>query len=193
MSSTTAGCRNDRARGIGAVLVAVLGACLVACSSDQARPSILFAGSDSLLAPAEIIAIEAAFAQYFSLSGDGLHFVDENCGEIPTRTEVVDLNGDGIQEVFVYWGNTCTSGSTGSSLSMFAKNNSGHYRDQFGFPAFDYTALPSGNDGYPDLQFGGPGFCFAVWSWTGSQYEFKCNSSQEEGGCQHTGNVCQSD
>jgi len=184
---------SSTAQGIPVLLSVIVGACLVACGSDKAGPSVLFAGSDTRLAPEEMSAIEAAFAERFSLSGDGLHFVDENCGEIPTRTEVVDLNGDGIQEVFVYWGNACTSGSTGSSLSMFAKDSSGHYRDQFGFAAFDYTALPTGDSGYPDLQFGGPGFCFAVWSWTGSHYEFKCNSPQEEGGCQYTGNVCQSD
>ena len=85
-------------QGIPVLLSVIVGACLVACGSDEARPSVLFAGSDTRLAPEEMSAIEAAFAERFSLSGDGLHFVDENCGEIPTRTEIVDLNGDGVAE-----------------------------------------------------------------------------------------------
>jgi hypothetical protein len=184
---------SDRTHDLGFSMVAAVCVCMAACDSELARPSPLFAVNETRLSHDEMSAIEGAFLERFQLSDDGLHFTDENCGEIPTRTEVVDLNGDGAYEVFVYWGNTCTSGGTGSSLSMYAKDVSGHYRDLFGFPAFDYTALPTGQNGYPDLQFGGPGFCFAVWSWTGSNYEFKCNSPQEEGGCQHTGNVCQSD
>lgn len=179
-----------RAWGLMALLVCV---CISACGSEQPRSSPLFSSDETRLSLDEQIAVEAALSGQLKLSDDGLHLIDENCGEIPIRSEIVDLNGDGTHEVFVYWGNTCTSGGTGSSLSMYAKDNSGHYRDQFGFPAAIYSALPTGNDGYPDLQFGGPGFCFAVWSWAGSNYEFKCNSPQEEGGCQHTGNVCQSD
>jgi hypothetical protein len=164
---------------------------LAACSSGQAQPSPLFAAGDTRLSAAEQGAVHAAFAEWFPVSSDGLRFEDENCGDIPARAEVVDLNGDGSYEVFIYWGNACTSGGTGSSLSLFTKDSSGGYRDQLGFPAAGYTTLPARNDGYPDLQFGGPGFCFAVWSWNGNNYEFKCNSPQEEGGCQLTGTVCQ--
>ena len=193
MSDIAAGRWTDRARTIGAMSAAFLGLCVAACNSEPAQASVLFASGESRLAPAELKAIEAAFTEHFSLSDDGLHLVDENCGEIPARTEIVDLNGDGEYEVFVFWGNTCTSGHAESSLSLFTRDSSGRYRQQLGFPAASYTALLTGKDSYPDLQFGGPGFCFAVWSWNGNNYEFKCNSPQEEGGCQYTGNVCQSD
>jgi hypothetical protein len=153
----------------------------------------LFAADETRLSSAEQGAIHAVFAEWFALSSDGLHFEDEACGEIPTQTEIIDLNGDGTAEVFVHWGNSCTSGHAGRSLSLFARDSSGVWNDQLGFPAFDYSALTASNAGYPDLEFGGPGFCFAVWSWTGGHYEFKCNSPQEEGGCLYTGNVCQTE
>ncbi|MDH4126305.1 MAG: hypothetical protein OEW64_06450 [Gammaproteobacteria bacterium] len=166
---------------------------LSACSSSQAQRTPLFATDESRLSAADQAAIHASFTERFSVASDGLHFLYEGCGEIPVETEVVDLNNDGTAEVFIYWGNSCTSGHTGRSLSLYVKDSSGAWGDQLGFAAFDYTILPASNAGYPDLEFGGPGFCFAVWSWNGSRYDFKCNSPQEAGGCQYTGNVCQTE
>jgi hypothetical protein len=166
---------------------------LPACYAGQAQPSPLFAADESRLSAADQSAIHAIFTEWFPVASDGQHFLYEGCGEISAETKVVDLNNDGTAEVFVYWGNSCTSGHTGRSLSLFVKDGSGTWRDQLGFAAFDYTILPASTAGYPALEFGGPGFCFAVWSWSGSNYEFKCNSPQEEGGCQYTGNVCQTE
>jgi len=166
---------------------------LSACGSGQAQHSPLFAADEARLSEADQVAIHAAFTERFSVASDGRHFLYEGCGEISAENNIIDLNADGTAEVFVYWGNSCTSGHTGRSLSLFVKDGSGAWRDQLGFAAFDYTILPASNAGYPDLEFGGPGFCFAVWSWNGSHYDFKCNSPQEEGGCQYTGNVCQTE
>jgi hypothetical protein len=174
------------------ILIAAIAA-LPSCHTGQAQPSPLFAADESRLSAADQNAIHASFTERFSLTSDGLHFLYEGCGEISAETEVVDLNNDGTAEVFIYWGNSCTSGHTGRSLSLYVKERLGAWRDQLGFAAFDYTILPASNAGYPDLEFGGPGFCFAVWSWNGSHYDFKCNSPQEEGGCQYTGNVCQTE
>jgi hypothetical protein len=164
---------------------------IASCDAEQDQQSPLFAAGETRLSTAEMWAIHAIFATRFRLSDDGLRFEDENCGDVAPQTDVVDLNNDGASEVFVRWGNACTSGATGRSLSLFIRRDSGDYLDQFGFPAHNYAALSGKNAGYPDLQFGGPGFCFAVWAWREDHYEFKCNLPQEEGGCQFTGNVCQ--
>ena len=103
---------------------------------------------------------------------------------------MVDLNADGVQEVFVQWGNACTSGLTGRSLSLFIKDSSGSYQPQFGFPAFGWTRLDSESHGWPDLSFGGPGFCRPRWTWQRDAYEFKCNLPQIDGGCEFQVNVC---
>lgn len=163
---------------------------LGACQSDQVQTSPLFAATATPLSVADQNAIHAIFATWYPLSADGLQFHDEACGNIPVQTESIDLNADGVPEVFVTYGNSCNSGATGSRITLFVKDKSGTWRDQLGFPAFGYDILPTSNAGYPDLQFGGPGFCFGVWSWDGSNYVFKCNAPQEEGGCQYTGNVC---
>ena len=53
----------------------------------------------------------AEFSQDFTLSADAARLEDPNCGDIMPSSEVVDLNSDGRSEVFVQWGNACTSGA----------------------------------------------------------------------------------
>ncbi|MDD1621934.1 MAG: hypothetical protein LUQ11_10680 [Methylococcaceae bacterium] len=91
--------------------------------------------------------------------------------EQPTQPEieVKDLNGDGKPEVFVIVGGSCY-GSTGVNLSLLINDRRGHWKDNFGFPGV-YRLLDSKNMGYPDIEIGGPGFCFPVWRWNGNQYE----------------------
>lgn len=114
-------------------------------------------------------------------------FVDETCGDVSPEIEVVDLNGDGVMEVFVNYGNTCTSGNTGRSISLFIKDKAGLYSENLGFPAIDYTRLPTKKKDYPDLMFGGPGFCHGVWRWSGVKYEYKCSIEEEPGACNRKG------
>jgi len=85
-----------------------------------------------------------------------------------------DLNKDGKLEIFVWFGNSYTSGNTGSSISLFIKNAMGVYVDNMGFPGLTPDVLATTNKGYPDLLIGGPGMEFPVWRWNGKVYvEFK--------------------
>ncbi|MCF6406867.1 hypothetical protein L3C95_28470 [Chitinophaga filiformis] len=85
-----------------------------------------------------------------------------------------DLNKDGKQEIFVWFGNSYTSGATGSSVSLFIKNSAGTYVDNLGIPGMTPDVLATINKGYPDLLIGGPGLQFPVWRWNGKTYaEFK--------------------
>jgi len=82
----------------------------------------------------------------------------------------VDMNNDGKEEIFVQFGNTYTSGNTGSSIALFIKNSSGAYQLHLGFPGMIPDALSTLNQGYPDLLIGGPGFEFPVLRWNGKTY-----------------------
>lgn len=102
---------------------------------------------------------------------------------VPKTGRIDDLNGDGVQELFIVWGNTCTSGLAGASVSLFVKDASGRYIDTLGFPAIAYEKLATGHKGFPDLKFGGPGFCHGVWRWDGTSYRHLRNDLETAGGC----------
>ena len=86
-----------------------------------------------------------------------------------------DFNKDGKEEIFILFGNSYTSGSTGSSIAMFVKDAKGSYTDQLGFPGTAPDVLATANLGYPDLLIGGPGMEFPVWRWNGKEYTFNRN------------------
>lgn len=83
-----------------------------------------------------------------------------------------DMNKDGIEEIFIAYGNTYTSGMTGSDIVLFIKEWKGSYKKGLGFPGMIPDALSTSNKAYPDLLIGGPGFEFPVWRWNGKEYDF---------------------
>lgn len=83
-----------------------------------------------------------------------------------------DMNKDGKDEIFVSFGNTYTSGNTGSSIVVFIKDAKGVYMNHLGFPGMVPDALATASLGYPDLLIGGPGFEYPVWRWNGKEYVF---------------------
>jgi hypothetical protein len=96
-------------------------------------------------------------------------YFDELCGTVHYDTEIIDLNNDGQPEVFTNLHGTCMGGRTGVYMKLYIKNASGHWIRQFGFPGL-YKILKTKNKGYPDIEIGGPGFCFPVWRWNGQRY-----------------------
>lgn len=98
--------------------------------------------------------------------------LDKDSKDYPFAVTVlpVDMNKDGREEVFVFYGNSFTSGNTGSSISLFIKNATGAYTDNLGFPGTLPDALTTLNTGYPDLVVGGPGFEYPVYRWNGKAY-----------------------
>jgi hypothetical protein len=125
----------------------------------------------------------------YGVSADGTDLEDRvmGCGAIYARADEEDLNGDGVPEVFVLGGNSCTSGMDGSSLMLFIKNAEGAWVTNLGFPAGGWTRLEATNLEYPDLAIGGAGFCEAVYRWDGSMYQHHGNRETEPGGCDGIG------
>ena len=161
-----------------------------ACAETNRGADLLFADNESRLAMVDQLAVAAIFSEMFPQSADGQRFEHPDCGDVMPDAHVTDLNSDSNYEVFVAWGNTCTSGNSGRSLTLFTRNGGGQWESQFGFPALGWTILESSSEGWPDLRFGGPGFCHPVWTWRSGGYIFRCSSPEDPGGCGTRKNVC---
>lgn len=181
--------RTHRARAFLFVLVFSL-PYFAGCAADGVRHRILFGDAETRLTRAEMADIVQLLGDGFIVSADGAVLAHPDCGDLNPTTEIVDLNRDSTFEVFVHWGNACTSGATGRSLTLFVKGASGRYEPSLGFPAFGWSVLDAPSRAWPHLVFGGPGFCHAVWHYAEDRYRFKCNLPEAEGGCAMQGNVC---
>jgi hypothetical protein len=104
------------------------------------------------------------------LKASGKDVID-TCDEIvQPKIDTIDLNADGKFEVFVFVAGSCY-GAAGAELSLFIRDNKGQLQMNLGFPAGGYKLLSTRHMGYPDIEIGGPGFCFPVWRWNGSKYD----------------------
>ncbi|MCP5347133.1 MAG: hypothetical protein R3F41_14215 [Gammaproteobacteria bacterium] len=151
---------------------------------------ILFGDVESPLSARDKTAAFNLITSLFAVSADGTYLEDANCGNIAPGLETVDLNGDGSYEIFFQWGNLCTSGMTGRNIALLEKGETSEYFFTLGFPAASWTALETRVNGWPDLSFGGPGLCPAIWTRTVDGYAFKCNIPQDTGSCPQNNNLC---
>ncbi|WP_336970133.1 hypothetical protein [Sphingobium aromaticiconvertens] len=81
-----------------------------------------------------------------------------------------DLNGDGLPEAVISEGSTACFGMTGTGFALVSKQADGKWKritSETGIPTFLAT---KGTGGWPDIEVGGPGFCFPVLRWNGKQY-----------------------
>ncbi|NMG16250.1 hypothetical protein [Aromatoleum bremense] len=80
------------------------------------------------------------------------------------EAQVVDLNGDRQPEVFVMAGNTCTSGMTGISVRLYARQRDGTWIQLLDVIAPAYRVLPSTSHGWRDLALASrTSSCVGVW------------------------------
>lgn len=134
---------------------------------------------------------QRAIARQFSdwrVAPDGKSIADANCGTIPVEVRTLELATGSPPGVLLVWGNACTSGHTGSSVSLFVKGAKG-YAMQMGFPGFDVLPLPTKTRGWADLRVEGPSECQPVWAWTGRAYDLKCSVESRRGACREMGHA----
>ncbi len=152
-------------------------AAALAVSSCAAHAAVPVAGADrspltaalfaevpaAALPPGDRLAIAALVP--LTLRSDVIVSSRPGCGDAPMDPQVRldDLNGDRAPEVFVLAGNTCTSGMTGVSVWLYAKQRDGRWRQLLDVAAAAYRILPSMTYGWHDLALLGRGRCAGVW------------------------------
>jgi hypothetical protein len=127
-------------------------------------------GAPAKLSPADETA--AFKAAGFTLKGKTWRACDD---PTPTYTpgaieEVRDLNGDGQPEAVITEGGTFCYGNTGAGYSLVSRQADGRWKliaRGTGMLRFLGT---KGVGGWPDIEIGGPGFCFSVQRWNGREY-----------------------
>jgi len=139
--------------------------------------TLLFKNVKTILTDAEKNVIATKLGFVLSGNNEQPFASDKDSKDFPFTATVypTDMNKDGKEEIFILFGNTFTSGNTGSSITLFIKDAKGIYTDQLGFPGTLPDVLATANLGYPDLLIGGPGMEYPVWRWNGKAYAFSKN------------------
>ncbi len=134
-------------------------------------------------------AIESAFAIQLQPAGEaeafkaGGYLLTDNkwhseCNEptertfVPARIEsVTDLNGDGLPEAIISEGGVACYGNTGSGFTVVSEQSNNTWKPMLSSSGIPRILKTKGANGWPDIEIGGPGFCFSVWRWNGKSYE----------------------
>lgn len=136
--------------------------------------ALLFAaaasGQPARLAPADEAA--AFTAAGFKLQGKRWRGCDDpTAGYQPGAIEAVrDLNGDGRPEAIISEGGSFCYGHTGVGYSLVSQQADGRWKLLSRGSGIVTVLDTRGAGGWPDLEIGGPGFCFPVHRWDGRKY-----------------------
>lgn len=111
--------------------------------------------------------IQAAIATVAKSSQEYRDCLRVGGGELDQTIEVRDVNGDGIDEIILT--ETGTAGATncfgkvGQQISLFVSNGAGGWRTALSVPAGGLSFIKRADKAWPDIEVGGPGFCFPIW------------------------------
>jgi hypothetical protein len=99
------------------------------------------------------------------------------CADDPTESysagkveQVLDVNGDAQPEAVISEGSTFCYGMQGAGYYIVSRQEDGSWKlltSGSGIPTFLKT---KGVGGWLDVEIGGPGFCFAIERWNGTEY-----------------------
>jgi hypothetical protein len=127
--------------------------------------------AQEILPPTEEAAVFAAAG--FERVGDQW----QACGDPGTASylpgeilEVRDLNGDGEPEAIVGESSVACFGGVGMGYVLVSRAADGSWHKISEGPGILTPLASKGEDGWPDLEIGGPGFCFPVARWNGRKY-----------------------
>jgi len=151
------------------MIVGVLAAASLAAAPIQTSPALVSpAGKPATLTPAQRTAIFKA-AGAVRRGAKWLICADQPDPEGATIDSIRDLNGDGRAEALVIEGGTFCYGNTGAFFALVGQQADGSWKQiaaETGIAEFK----GKGPGGWPDLEIGGPGFCFPVRRWNGREY-----------------------
>jgi hypothetical protein len=133
----------------------------------------LFIASAAQLSPPDE---EAAFkAAGFKRQGQQWKACDDPTpGYSPGAIETVrDLNGDGLPEAVITEGGTYCHGHAGAGFVLVSKQPDGSWKQMYADSGMASFLATKGAGGWPDIEVGGPGFCFPVVRWDGRAYRLQ--------------------
>lgn len=117
---------------------------------------------------------DAAFKSAgFKLEDDGWHACDDpgTASYLPGQIEqVADLNGDGAPEAVITESSAYCFGAAGMGYYLVSSDAAGKWRLIDSGEGIANFLSTRGKDNWPDLEVGGPGFCFPVLRWDGKAY-----------------------
>jgi hypothetical protein len=90
-----------------------------------------------------------------------------------------DFNEDGQPDAIITEGSTFCFGMTGTGYTLISQQADGSWNilsEGAGIPRLLKTR---GADNWPDIEIGGPGFCFPIHRWNGREYDL--NRMEYEG------------
>lgn len=84
--------------------------------------------------------------------------------------QAADLNGDGLPEAIITEGSLFCYGNTGTGFMLVSKQATGKWANLYSSPGMA-RLLPSRRDGWPEIEVGGPGFCYSIIAWNGGKFD----------------------
>lgn len=87
----------------------------------------------------------------------------------PLELETRDVNGDGRLDALVIDGGLECYGNTETGFTLLTRSPNGRWTKLHQSPGVP-TFLPTRANSWPELEIGGPGFCFPVYRWTGKTF-----------------------
>lgn len=96
---------------------------------------------------------------------------------------VRDLNGDGRPELMITEVGSYCYGNTGEGFYLTEKTPAGVWRVVYSSRGIPTVLAAKGAGGWPDIEVGGPGFCFPIVRYNGKTYVFSRNREEQPGAC----------
>ena len=90
-------------------------------------------------------------------------------GRTPLGLETRDINGDGRLDALVLDGGLECYGSTEAGFALLTRSAASKWTKLHNSPGIPHFLKTRAN-GWPDIEVGGPGFCFPVLRWTGKEF-----------------------
>jgi hypothetical protein len=87
-----------------------------------------------------------------------------------TIETVRDLNGDGRPEAVITESGTYCYGHAGTGFVLVTQQADGTWKSMYSATGMATFLATAGKGGWPDIEVGGPGFCFPVVRWDGRAY-----------------------
>jgi len=139
----------------------------------------IFAGTSGISDNMQTSIADLLLQRKWQVNAKG-QLMEAKCGVVPHKTEVVDLNADGVKEVMLLVGNECSSGKIGQTVYLFNQLADGNVQRQLGFSASGYKVLKAKTGGaWSDLLFLGTGDCQPIWRYQASSGRYNFNHLYE--------------